>query len=145
MPQLDRQKRIEAYGSPTFQDQPAPAAGSKAMLSPNPSDPEAKYLPFDQLVVINNDNVDVKIRLQDEDDRSILVPANVTRTLSTPDIQPYHILSVENLDGSNAVTAGELTIERSRKGTGADDQARRHFLQSPLQRIVQKFTGLGGV
>lgn len=138
---LNRKERIRKLGSPEFSREPSISANSKFVFFPKDNEPEAKYQPFDNILISNNSSSNVRVKFNQRDDRTVTVPSNSNVVLDETDILPFHEFSIEELSG-NPVSQGSLTVSFRRSGYSADKQAQEDLGRSQLSRVVEQFTGI---
>jgi len=138
MAQLDREKRIDVYGSPTFTQSPSIGANSFFTFSPSPSDRVSKYLPLDNLFIRNDSSSDIRLILNDQAYR---IESGQSVSFDANDLIPFRRYKVVELTG-NSIPSGSLTIDVRREGTNADSAARDAKLSSPISDAVKNFTGI---
>lgn len=139
---IERSRRVKIYGSPSFAETPAISAGDIWAYSFDPYDDEAEYAPFNSLVVQNQSSADIKIKIENSPDNAFLVASGTSRVLEPEMVGFFKTFVVENLDGSTAISSGDLTLEVARQAMDADTKARQDVTQGQASNIIEKFTGI---
>jgi hypothetical protein len=123
--QKERIQLKQQGGSKAYPKRPSINAGGVFGYNPSRSDPEGRVLKvggFDKLKVANKSNSDVEVQLGMNPKRALYIEAGTQEIFE--DIQPFRSYKVVNLDNSNSIPAGKLTLSSKLKAMTADDQAR---------------------
>lgn len=136
---MKRQKRIKVNGSPSFQYQPSISANDRYIFDPAPSSKESKYKPFDKVIISNDSGSDIIVKVNGSHNDKFIVESGTSR--SKTEITKFETLEIVEQSGSS-VSSGDLTIEVQRQPFNADQEARENLNKDPINRIINKFTGL---
>lgn len=131
--QKERIQLKKQGGSKAYPKRPSINAGGNFGYNPSRSDPEGRVLKvggFDKLKVANKSNSDVEIQLGMNPKRALFIEAGTQEIFE--DIQPFRSYKVLNLDSSNSIPTGRLTVSPKLKAMTADDQARYQQLDDEI-------------
>ena len=122
---LDRQNRVNKYGSPVYAlNVAALAATAVRDYAVATTWPAALKYSFnggglDWLELVNNDTVDLLLTVNGSGGNSYYVPASTTRTIK----DMFTLFRLENLDAAVTTTLGLVRIRAQKRPMDADDAA----------------------
>lgn len=134
---MNREQRIEIYGSPHFPFAPAILADASWFFSPQDYDAESKYLPMDSFIIHNNSTSDIEVKYRDN---TMYIIAGTVREEKNV---RFNELAIKELSSVNIV-AGTLRIEIFRSPMDADKKAIKDTVDmaTELRRIFSMGAGL---
>lgn len=114
----------EVEGSPPIRDRLATlAAGVMAVIDLRTIATAAPYMPFDSLVVTNNSDVQITLRVGARND-AYRILAREERKIED---RPFEYFTITNDDGATATGANTIEYVAERKPADADSEARRRL------------------
>jgi len=147
-PSGDRRSPVDGVGpyqtGEQFPEVPALGAGESYRLNLRAFD-RGRYIALSEAgydsVVITNDS-DQRLRATLNETNRYPVPSNAAKSIGHA---KTYVIKVTNVDTSSISDAGGVIVEIQKDPLGADEAARRRSRQSPLSKVLEQFTGLGGV
>jgi len=123
---LNRLRRVMVEGSPRYHyDVGAIAATAYTEIDIATYFPRAKkYEPLDTMVIINNDTVNIAVRLNGLNGDVYICTAGTIRTITREQTPAIWKMRITNLDAANAVTVNLIDIDIWRAPEDADSIAR---------------------
>lgn len=123
---ITRSQRVLKEGSPKFHyDVGVLAAGANVAFDIFSQYPLArKYEPLDTMVIINNDNVAISVRVNSDAGDLYIVPAGAIRIVDKGELGAVRWVRITNLDAAIAVTANRIDIDFSKSAASVDELAR---------------------
>lgn len=108
---LSTQARRSSLGSPLYRESVGALNASASTvldLAPEASS-AARYAPFNFVQITNNSSQDVEVRLNQDDEAVLFVPANTIQTLDQTTAPAVRSIRVTNV-GASATSASEVQI-----------------------------------
>jgi len=105
--ELGKQQTRRPYFSKTYITSANIAAGANSTERFISEEEEWQFAPFDTILIVNADSVDLAINMDGNPDNYIPVRAGVTLAATE---QNFRNFTIKNLDGSDAHTAGKVRI-----------------------------------
>ncbi len=126
-------EQIQSYGreydvSPIFSfiNSEIVTAGSEDIIDFAVVKPKSlKYLPFNTLNIINNSSVAIKVYINQDRNRPLIIPSGVIQPIDNTISPAISSILWENIDGSTQVEVGEIQFLVSRDNVTTDLLAKR--------------------
>lgn len=141
MSRMNREERINTYGSENFTQDPDIAADGHYTFSPAAQERVAKYMPLDEITVQNNSNSNLALLLNGSQSRKYIVKAGTIRSFDSSDIKPFRTYKLEELSGAE-ISEGSVTVDVRRSGMDADKAAKQRSEQSAASKFVENTIGV---